>query len=265
MTQELARCSICGEVHPLATMVTGHRQPEELPDSLPDAFAEPSGWWLQDAEELHAEHPRSFFIPPRDRRSALRAGECVRLGFAYGPHADREGEGHVERMWVEVIEQRSDGHAHGRVRNTPVRLTEVGIGDLVAFEPRNVLSIDYTDDELGYRPDEEAVVDQAVIREDRAPHVVVRGPSPDVEGEEAWWMLSLGAQGPVPGTLASLTDRFPGLEEPLRAGAGLWELSGGERAEARWRRVSEEEIAATAEWRDLRVWLESAARSMRPG
>jgi hypothetical protein len=245
-------------------MVTAHRQPEELPFSVPDTVAEPSDWWLQDAEELHAEHPRSFFIPPRSRRAALRDGECVRLGFAYGPHADRDGEGHIERMWVEVIEQRSDGRAHGRLRNTPRRLTEVEIGDLVAFEARNVLSIDYSDEELGYPQDEVAVVDEAVIREDRAPHVVVRGPSPDVEEQEAWWLLTREGQRPVPDTLASLTDRFPGLEEPLRAGDGLWQLSGGDHAEARWRRVPEDEIAAHDELRELRALLEATARSMRP-
>lgn len=146
----MARCSICGEEHPLATMVTAHKRPEELPDGAAGAFPDPSDWWLADAEERSAAHPRSYFIPPRERRYALKHGELVRLQFCYGPHADREREGHVERMWVEVVEQHAGGHVHGRLRNTPVRLAALGIGDLVAFEPRHVASIDYTDDELGY-------------------------------------------------------------------------------------------------------------------
>ena len=264
--EETARCSICGEEHPLATMVTGHRRPEDLPATPPEAFPEPSDWWLQDGEAMHAQHPRSFFIPPAERRAALRPGECVRLGFVCGPHADREGEGHVERMWVEVVEQRGDGHAHGRLRNNPVRLTAVAIGDLVAFEPAHVLSIDFTDDELDYPQDEWAVVDAAVLEDDRAPDVVVRAPGPDVAGEDAWWLLTTGrAAGPRPETLSSLTDRFPRLAEPLRARAGLGVLAGGERARARWRRVGDAEIAADDDLRALLAWLDSTAREMRDG
>lgn len=258
MAEEMARCSICGEEHPLATMVTGHRRPEELPAASPSGVVEPAGWWLQDGEALNAEHPRSFFIPPRARRAALREGECVRLGFAYGPHADREGEGHIERMWVEVA-----GPGRGRLRNNPQRLTSLAIGDMVEFEPEHVLSIDYSDAELGYPQDEVAVVDETVIRDDRAPDVAVRAASPDAAGEEAWWLLSREGSKPIPETLAAVTDRFPGLAEPLRAGAGVWELAGGERAEARWRRVPDAEVEADEEWRGLLAWLESAAREMR--
>src|SRR5688572_15775748 len=103
-------------------MVTAHKQPEDLPAVLPREAAVPSDWWLQDAEALHAEHPRSFFIPPAERRRALAPGELVRLGFEYGPHADRRGEGHIERMWVQVLEQAGGERLHGRLRNNPARL-----------------------------------------------------------------------------------------------------------------------------------------------
>src|SRR5687767_14734707 len=120
---ELARCSICGGEHPVATMVTRHREPEQIPPEAAGRDAEPADWWLEDAEALSAAHPRSFFIPRAERRRALRAGEDVRLGFVYGPHSDREGEGHVERMWVQVVDQRDDGSARGRLRNRPARFT----------------------------------------------------------------------------------------------------------------------------------------------
>jgi hypothetical protein len=255
---ETARCSICGEEHPVATMVTAHNRPEELPDAPAGDVVEPVGWWLQDGEALNASYPRSFFIPPRERREALREGECVRLGFEYGPHADREGEGHVERMWVEVA-----GPGRGRLRNTPFRLTALAIGDVVELAPEHVLAIDYTDEELGYPQEEVAVVDDTVIRADRAPEVVVRGPSPDVAGEQAWWLLTREGSEPRPETLAAITDRFPGLGEPLQAGTGLWELAGGERETARWRRVSDAEVEADEGRRGLLEWLDEAARSMR--
>lgn len=254
---ETARCAICGAEHPVATMVIAHKQPEDVPDDVCGRFPEPSDWWLADADELNARHPRSYFIPDAARRRALRAGELVRLEFTYGPHADRDGEGHVERMWVEVIEQRDGGHAHGRLRNRPQRLTELELGDLVAFEPENVITIDYTDEELGYPQDQWPVVDQAVLRDDRAPDIVVRV-------RDEWWMLCReDTAGPTNDSVNSLTDRFPGLLEPVRAGEGLWELAGGERADARWRRVSDETIAASEEWQRFLAWLEKNAEAMR--
>ena len=69
--------------------------------------------------------------------------------------------------------------------------------------------------------------------------------------------------GPTSDSVNSLTDRFPGLLEPMRADQGLWELVGGERADARWRRVSDEEIEASEDWRGFLAWLERTAEGMR--
>jgi len=74
-----AICSICGEEHPLAEMVTAHIDPEDVPADARGATPEPHDWWLADGEALHAEHPRSFFIPTRERREALRPGELSDL------------------------------------------------------------------------------------------------------------------------------------------------------------------------------------------
>ena len=261
---DTARCAVCGKDHPVATMVTRHRDPEEVPPGAGGAFPEPRDWWLEDAEAAHAQHPRSFFIPPAARRRALRAGDLVRLGFVFGPHADRQEEGHHERMWVEVLEQRQDGHAHGRLRNRPGRLTELQLGDLVAFEPEHVLAIDFSDEELGYAQEQWPVVDEAVLEEDRAPDVVIRGPSPySAEAEEWWLLVREGGTGPAFESVGLLTDRFPGLETPLRAGSGAWELAEGERASARWRRVPDDELASGDDWVRLRGWLGETAAAMR--
>jgi hypothetical protein len=260
---ELARCAICGEEHPLAEMVTRHNEPEDVPNDARATFPAPHDWWLEDAEAAQERHPRSFFIPAAERRRALRPGELVRLGFDYGPHADREGEGHRERMWVEVLDQRDDGHAHGRLRNHPWRLSELDLGDQVAFEPMNVLAIDYTDEELGYAQDQWPVVDEAILAEDRAPDVVVRAPGPYTADHDEWWLLCRsGGTGPTSEGVARLTDLFPGLEEPLRAGAGVWELAEGERASARWRCVPEGELTGE-EWQRLLRWLDETAQAMR--
>ena len=261
---ETAHCSICGAEHPVATMVIAHKRAEDVPDDARGKFPEPSDWWLADADELHARHPRSYFIPAAARRRALRPGELVRLEFTYGPHADSEQEGHVERMWIEVVEQSDGGHAHGRLRNQPARLTSLEIGDLVAFEPENVIAIDYADEEVGYAQDQWPVLDKTVLRDDRAPDIVVRAPGPYIADEDEWWlMVREDPSGPTTESVTMLTDRFPGLEDPLRAGDGLWELAGGEHGDARWRRVSDEEIEADEEWQGFLAWLEQTAERMR--
>jgi hypothetical protein len=261
---ETARCAICGAEHPVATMVIAHKRAEDAPDDARGAFPEPSDWWLADADELHAQHPRSYFIPPAARRRALRPGELVRLEFTYGPHADRDGEGHVERMWVEVLEQRADGRAQARLRNRPARLAALEIGDLVAFRPENVIAIDYTDEEVGYTQDQWPVVDESIPRDDRAPDIVIRAPGPYVPDEDEWWMfVREDRKDLIAESVNGLTDRFPGLEEPLRAGQGLWELAGGERGDARWQRVSVEEVEASDEWQGFLAWLETTAARMR--
>ena len=217
---------------------------------------------------MHADHPRSFFIPPAARRRALRGGEFARLGFAFGPHADRDGEGHIERMWVEVLEQVGDGRGRGRLRNSPARLTELQIGDVVAFEPRHVLSIEFTDEEVGYAQDQWPIVDAAVMRDDRPPDIVIRASSPYVAGEDEWWMVCRhDTGGPSSQSICVLTDRFPGLEEPLRSGTGLWELEGGQAADARWRRVSDHEINSSEDWQAFLAWLARTAQlaSQAPG
>ena len=261
---ETARCSICGAEHPVATMVIAHKLAEDVPGDARGAFPEPSDWWLADADELHAQHPRSYFIPPAARRRALRPGEVVRLEFTSGPHADREEEGHVERMWVEVLEQGAGGHAQGRLRNRPARLAALEIGDRVAFRPENVIAIDYTDDEVGYSQDQWPVVDKAILSDDRAPDIVVRAPGPYTADRDEWWlMVREDPAGPTTEGVGSLTDRFPGLEEPMRAGVGLWELAGGEGADARWRRVGDDEIASSDDRRRFLAWLEKTADRLR--
>jgi len=242
-----AICSICGEEHPLAEMATAHIEPEDVPADARGATPEPHDWWLADGEALHAEHPRSFFIPDRERREALRPGELIKLEFQYGPHADSEDEGHVERMWVEVVDA-----SHGILRNGPFRLQGLELGDHVTFGVEHVISIDYSDEELGYAQDEEPIVDENVLREDRTPDVVARAPGPD--GEPVWWMLLReGSSRPVPERINLLTDRFPALGEPLRAGDGVWELDGETYA-----RVDE----TTGEWPGLLAFLADAAEQL---
>ena len=51
-------------------MVTAHKEPRDVQADAAAAFREPNGWWLGDADELHARHPRSYYIPPAVARCA---------------------------------------------------------------------------------------------------------------------------------------------------------------------------------------------------
>lgn len=155
-------------------------------------------------------------------------------------------------------------NAHGRLRNHPARLAALEIGDLVAFEPKHVTSIEYTDDELGYRQDQWPIIDKAITRDDRAPDIVVRAPGPYAADQDAWWMLvRADPAGPTSQDVNSLADRFPGLIQPLHAGEGLWELESGERGDAQWRRIAQDELESSDDWQAFLEWLDRTAAHMR--
>ena len=203
----------------MSEMVTAHIEPEDVPEDARRAKRTPWDWWLADGEALHAEHPRSFFIPDRARREALRPGELVKLEFGYGPHADLESEGNVERMWVEVLGE----PGRGRLRNQPFRLSELDLGDEIAFAPEHVISIDFSDEELGYEQDQSALVDVRILAEDRPPDAAVRA-------RGVWFLLCRDSgTGPVDERVNRLIDLFPSLIEPFRAGEGMWERREDER------------------------------------
>jgi hypothetical protein len=107
-------------------------------------------WWLANAEERHAEAPRSFFIPPREHRENLEVGRLVKLIFEFAPPRDLNGTLRTgERMWAIVSEVRPDGTYLGDLDNDPDLVTELKPGDPIKFGPEHVVAIQYSPDELG--------------------------------------------------------------------------------------------------------------------
>lgn len=87
---------------------------------------------LDDGELLHAAHPTTFEIPPREARETLRVGSYAKLIFR-GPEGG-------DRMWVEVTEV----HGHGAATRYVGRLDTSAMEGLprdarVAFAPRHVI------------------------------------------------------------------------------------------------------------------------------
>jgi hypothetical protein len=172
-------------------------------------------WWLDDGEDLHAAAPRTFFIPPRELREGLSAGDQVKLVFAFEPRETERGVWNAERMWVDVAGRRPDGRYTGTLANVPCALTELAHGDQVVFGPEHVVAYAYEPGELGYRADEEARIARCVRTDDRPPDVVRRR-------WRRWTATLAGEPAEDTMTLGDLTDRWPGLAEAFRAGKGTW-------------------------------------------
>ena len=153
-------------------------------------------------------------------------------------------------MWVEVVDE-----GQARLRNRPLRLAALAIGDLVAFEPR--ARDRYRLQRRGARLRAGAVADRGQGGDRGGPGARHRGARGVRQTGGSCAATARSARRAR--TAGLLSDRFPGLEEPLRAGDGLWELAEGERADARWRRVGDDEIAASEEWPRLLAWLEKTA------
>jgi hypothetical protein len=161
-------------------------------------------WSLDNAEELNAEHPRSFFIPPRDLRDGLKPGDTVKLIF----RLERDdGEVAVERMWVDVVET---GPYVGRLVNHPQLEGVIGHGEDVTFGPEHVAAYAYPNEDLGFPTGEPCFVSPSVVDRDVAPEFLYF----DAKGA---WIAAVKRERPEHRwTLGYLTDKFPETEPVLR-------------------------------------------------
>jgi hypothetical protein len=91
---------------------------------------------LDNAEELHAEFPDTFWIPGAAQRRTLLPGQIVKLVFRISVGE----EVHVERMWVGVASTGPSGYI-GRLDNDPYCTAELKAGEEVRFGPEHVIQI----------------------------------------------------------------------------------------------------------------------------
>jgi hypothetical protein len=120
-------------------------------------------WQLRSAEESHAKHPDTFWIPPLQQRQQLQRGQAARLIF------DIEGEGEDnsievvgERMWVIVSERVGEDYI-GILDNQPACFNfednvYLRFGAEIPFSSRHVIDIanppqEYVDWQLGQKPE----------------------------------------------------------------------------------------------------------------
>lgn len=105
------------------------------------ATLDENGWTLDDGEQAHRRNPETFWIPSRQQRESLKAGDLAKLRFVLAL-VDDEGneEMAAERMWVEVTES-ADGWYRGVLKNQPASTEDALIGMEVWFQPRHVIDV----------------------------------------------------------------------------------------------------------------------------
>jgi hypothetical protein len=120
-------------------------------------------WHLLSGEQLHHDHPDTFWIPPRDAREQLPIGQAVKLYFEIQSETDA-GETALssERMWVIVAERVSDGYI-GILDNQPASIESsdevyLCFGAEIPFFPEHVIDIadpptDYAQWQLAQPPE----------------------------------------------------------------------------------------------------------------
>jgi hypothetical protein len=104
-------------------------------------FGKPS-WQLDDAAAIGAANPFTFYKPSSEAIALLRAGNLVKLIFAFesnDPQAPR-----AERMWVRIERIEADRYV-GTLDNDPRYIEDLKCGDEVKFEARHVIQTDIGD------------------------------------------------------------------------------------------------------------------------
>ena len=96
---------------------------------------------LDDVQSYKLEFGDKFYLPEREKRQNLRAGDIVKLIFRF----EDDGFAQVERMWV-VVNSANNGEYTGTLDNKPLTKGCLEIGDEIKFNYKNVLEI-YKDNE----------------------------------------------------------------------------------------------------------------------
>ena len=169
----------------------------------------PTEWGLLDAEAQHEAFPDTFPIPSTEERTALRAGDMVKLVFVLDPPPSSGPN--AERMWVEVRAARPDGGYEGWLTNRPKVITSLEPSAVVAFDPKHVAGIALRTDEVTFDVKLRAVVSTR-LREVPGPpgwvgHDTPLDASDIVLGHGIWMAVRAGiAAGAVAVALALFAD-----------------------------------------------------------
>ncbi|MGN1223507.1 MAG: DUF2185 domain-containing protein [Ruminococcus sp.] len=95
-------------------------------------------YYLEDAQERHRKHPRTFDIPTEEEIEALQVNDLVKLIFSFPEQL--ENGCCAERMWVCITEITEDGFC-GELDNHPYYLKDLKAGDRITFQKKHIAAI----------------------------------------------------------------------------------------------------------------------------
>ncbi len=175
---------------------------------------------LEDVEQVHRSHKRTYSIPRSDERRGLRPGQLAKLVFL-APDDAEEGA-RAERMWVEV-KATAAGDYIGVLSNRPRYLKYIQQGEHVVFRPEHVCAI-YVErnNDNWINPELFLVVSRKIIENEAWPQRAVRK-EPHDDSFSGWLVMSSDQDSPdkidadeyLPLSAHDLMNKFPILDSVL--------------------------------------------------
>lgn len=173
---------------------------------------------LGNGELRNQQNPRTFFIPTRAEREAVKPGDLVKLLFEIVDPTDDMPS--AERMWVQVTEAEG-GRYVGALDNQPGALKSIGPGSRIEFGPEHIISL--TDSwPLG---ELKAAVSRRSHMEDLRPRYACR--DEPLRPQDSGWQVLVGdetdeelsdASNVLLQALGFVSDRWPELRPVFDAG-----------------------------------------------
>jgi uncharacterized protein YegJ (DUF2314 family) len=98
-------------------------------------------WVLDDASELAARYPYTFYKPSPQAIARLKAGDLVKLIFSF---QQEDAPVRAERMWVIIKAIDGDGFS-GALDNDPLHIQGLVAGDRIEFDSRHIIDVSIDD------------------------------------------------------------------------------------------------------------------------
>lgn len=141
-------------------------------------------WTLDDADEIAAAHPYTFYKPSGAVIDRVAVGENVKLVFRF-EHDDPEAPA-AERMWVLVDSIDGAGGFTGRLDNEPFWIRDLKVGDPVSFRACNIVATRHDEpDNLPARYAKRCFVTRRVLDDGMKAGFLYRE-APERDGDSGW-------------------------------------------------------------------------------
>jgi hypothetical protein len=147
-------------------------------------------WHLMDAGAIAKANPYTFYKPSEQAIALLRAGNYVKLIFAF--KSDEPGMPSAERMWVRIDHIEAEMF-HGTLDNDPLFIKGLVAGASLTFESCHIIEVDLDDPvpdpTLPYQA--RCLVTKVILEGTRRIGALTRG-EPTVDNRDSGWRIWAG-------------------------------------------------------------------------